>query len=283
MNFKFLAVVSCAEVYQMAKNWNDRLSETVAAQNVRHDSDLPYSMQRAINSSLPSAVKIERLLRANHGRIKREIYDLLYGGYKGIPMGYIDEAQNAEFQKELGWGTIWLKLYSDDVRFAFAAKHLPTLQRVVDAMGEDLVLLQVSIFWPPVNLNYHYGISKGVYRYHYPIAVPDSVCYDNLGYRYGEVQPTESTSVHEGSTGMILDGTLFKWKEGEGVIFDDTLLHTAWNTTPHPRIVLFGDLHRDFDDEDTRSTSRAITKTIAQTEYLKSIQEILAKQGVSRA
>ncbi|MES2779388.1 MAG: aspartyl/asparaginyl beta-hydroxylase domain-containing protein, partial [Bacteroidota bacterium] len=38
----------------------------------------------------------------------------------------------------------------------------------------------------------------------------------------------------------------YKWKERKGVVFDDTLLHTAWNKTDETRILIFADILKPF-------------------------------------
>jgi ornithine lipid ester-linked acyl 2-hydroxylase len=37
---------------------------------------------------------------------------------------------------------------------------------------------------------------------------------------------------------------IYRWREGEVVIFDDAYEHEAWNRTPHTRVVLFVDFRK---------------------------------------
>ena len=38
--------------------------------------------------------------------------------------------------------------------------------------------------------------------------------------------------------------SIYRWKEGEAVIFDDAYEHEAWNKTPHTRVGLFVDFRK---------------------------------------
>ncbi len=39
----------------------------------------------------------------------------------------------------------------------------------------------------------------------------------------------------------------YSWKEGEGILFDETYLHFVHNDTPYHRIILFLDIKRPFE------------------------------------
>src|SRR5450759_5552663 len=41
--------------------------------------------------------------------------------------------------------------------------------------------------------------------------------------------------------GIRVDKEIYRWNEGEAVVFDDAYEHEAWNKTPHTRVVLFVD------------------------------------------
>ncbi len=46
---------------------------------------------------------------------------------------------------------------------------------------------------------------------------------------------------------IVVGGQEYAWKEGEGVLFDDTYQHEVWNKSSQRRAVLFCDLFRDKD------------------------------------
>jgi Aspartyl/Asparaginyl beta-hydroxylase len=44
--------------------------------------------------------------------------------------------------------------------------------------------------------------------------------------------------------GIRVGNEIYRWREGEVVIFDDAYEHEAWNRTPHTRVVLFVDFRK---------------------------------------
>lgn len=82
-----------------------------------------------------------------------------------------------------------------------------------------LITVMFSILEPGKHLPPHRGPYNGVLRLHLGLIVPE---------------PREDL-------GIRVDKQLYRWKEGEAVIFDDAFEHEAWNKTPHTRVVLFVD------------------------------------------
>ena len=50
--------------------------------------------------------------------------------------------------------------------------------------------------------------------------------------------------IPEGDCALRVEQTSYKWKEGKAFIFNDRLLHEAWNRTDYPRYVLLLDLYK---------------------------------------
>ena len=44
--------------------------------------------------------------------------------------------------------------------------------------------------------------------------------------------------------GIRVENDVYRWHEGEAVIFDDAYEHEAWNRTPNTRVVLFVDFRK---------------------------------------
>lgn len=47
--------------------------------------------------------------------------------------------------------------------------------------------------------------------------------------------------VPAGDCGLRIEDETYRWQAGRTVIFDDRLMHEAWNLTPHDRVVLLID------------------------------------------
>jgi ornithine lipid ester-linked acyl 2-hydroxylase len=82
-----------------------------------------------------------------------------------------------------------------------------------------LITVMFSILEPGKHLPPHRGPYNGVLRLHLGLIVPEPR--DQLGIR--------------------VENQIYRWREGEAVIFDDAYEHEAWNRTEHTRVVLFVD------------------------------------------
>ena len=82
-----------------------------------------------------------------------------------------------------------------------------------------LTTAMFSILEPGKHLPPHRGPYNGVLRLHLGLIVPEPR--DQLGIR--------------------VENEVYRWREGEAVIFDDAYEHEAWNRTDKTRVVLFVD------------------------------------------
>lgn len=85
-----------------------------------------------------------------------------------------------------------------------------------------LITVMYSILEPGKHLPPHRGPYNGVLRLHLGLVVPE---------------PREQL-------GIRVENQLYRWREGEAVVFDDAYEHEAWNRTPHTRVVLFVDFRK---------------------------------------
>lgn len=240
------------DAYYWINSWNKRITSIQESQNKNTDPGLPPSMQYAEECHHRAARRLNRLISAKHDEIKAEVWSLINRGYYGMPMVELDHAQKAFFRGQQGWRPIWVKFIDT---WAGTARELPTLHRIVEKMGDDVLLLHVSVMWPPTMLRPHRGVSKGVYRYHYGLDIPS------------------------GDTGLMVENVGYRWREGEGVIWDDTLLHAAWNRTDQPRMVIFADLPREMGTFNN-FVNRRVHSLIQHTKHIKEIQEKLEAEGL---
>src|SRR5690606_17793858 len=44
--------------------------------------------------------------------------------------------------------------------------------------------------------------------------------------------------------GLTIDDKEYVWRDGDGVVFDETYLHAAYNETDRPRVILMTDIDR---------------------------------------
>lgn len=117
-----------------------------------------------------------------------------------------------------GWTRFYLKWY--DANHPSAQKFCPnttallaTLPTVKAAMFAELK--------PGGTLNPHRDPYAGSLRYHLGLITPnDDRCY------------------------IEVDGKRYSWRDGEGVVFDETYVHTAHNGSQENRVILFCDIER---------------------------------------
>ncbi len=86
----------------------------------------------------------------------------------------------------------------------------------------------------------HWGYWKGFLRYHLAVIVPN----DNIDHSCRlRVNPSpQDNAKHDLS--LIDRGESYYWREGRGVMFDDTFLHDAHNHSNQVRVVLWLDVRR---------------------------------------
>jgi beta-hydroxylase len=86
----------------------------------------------------------------------------------------------------------------------------------------------------------HWGYWKGFLRYHLGVVIPD----DNATRACWLRVNCDSHDNAQRDTKLVERGQKYYWREGEGVMFDDTFLHDAENGSDQVRVVLWLDLRR---------------------------------------
>jgi beta-hydroxylase len=127
-----------------------------------------------------------------------------------------DAAFNSFFKS--GWKRFYLKWY--DAEHPSASVLCP---RTV-AILRDIPQVKAAMFAvlpPGAKLNPHRDPFAGSLRYHLGLITPnDDACF------------------------IEVDGERYSWRDGQSVIFDETYIHWAENTTGQTRTILFCDLER---------------------------------------
>jgi beta-hydroxylase len=97
-----------------------------------------------------------------------------------------------------------------------------------------------SVLEPHQHLVPHWGYYKGFLRYHLGVIVPDDNARQDCYMRVNADPEVNRLRQRE----RIAEGAVHYWKNGEGVVFDDTYLHDARNGSDRPRVVLFLDIRK---------------------------------------
>jgi beta-hydroxylase len=129
---------------------------------------------------------------------------------------YDDASFNSFFRT--GWGRFYLKWYDDALPSAL--QYCPRTVELIERVPSLNAAMFASL--PPGSvLPVHRDPYAGSMRYHLGLITPNS------------------KDCH-----ILVDGIDYFWKDGEGVIFDETFVHTAENTTDEQRVILFCDIQR---------------------------------------
>jgi beta-hydroxylase len=78
----------------------------------------------------------------------------------------------------------------------------------------------------------------------------------SLRYHLGLVTPNSERCY------IVVDGQHYHWKDGEAVLFDETLVHYAENQTEQARLILFCDIERPLTNPLARAFNRSIGRAM---------------------
>ncbi len=148
--------------------------------------------------------------------IRDEALALAEGGQIRAAATYNDIGFNSFFRT--GWKRFYLCWYGKELPSAMAQcpKTLALLKQIPTIKAAMFASLP-----PGATLVRHRDPYAGSLRYHLGLFTPnDPGCY------------------------IDVDGQRYHWKDGEAVMFDETFIHHASNTTDQQRVVLFCDVER---------------------------------------
>ncbi len=155
-------------------------------------------------------------LQAHWQEIRAEALSLNDSGRIAVATGYNDLGFNSFFRS--GWKRFYLKWYGETPPSALAAcpRTVELLSRIPSIKGAMFASLP-----PEGKLVRHRDPYAGSLRYHLGLFTPNSPdCY------------------------IEVDGQRYFWRDGEAVVFDETFIHHAANTTDQQRVILFCDVER---------------------------------------
>lgn len=129
-----------------------------------------------------------------------------------------DDLPGSSFYKDNRWKSFYLKVYDIDLPSVQALA--PRTRALIDQVpGMNLALF--AVLMPGKRLGEHHDPFAFSMRYSLGLSTPNA----------------------EGC-GLRVNGENYQWKDGEAIIFDETYLHSAYNETAVPRIILMTDIDR---------------------------------------
>ncbi len=183
----------------------------------------PYNLLMNIFSKLPNQPIIDTesidelaILRDNWEVIREEALSLSQDGKIKASDGLNDAGFNSFFR--YGWTRYYLKWYADPLPSA-----LKTCPKTIEILKQTPSVKAAMFASLPSGgkLTPHRDPFAGSLRYHLGLATPnDDDCF------------------------ILVDGQKHSWRDGKGVLFDETYIHEAHNRTDENRIILFCDVTR---------------------------------------
>ena len=218
----FLLAIYVIAVMQM--HYRGQVRFSAVRQILTHTNYLaPYNLLMNLFSKLPnkpflSTESIDDLaiLRDNWEVIRDEALSLSEDGDIKAADGLNDAGFNSFFRH--GWTRFYLKWYGDAL--PSAQKKCPKTLEILKQTPSIKAAMFASL--PSGGkLVAHRDPFAGSLRYHLGLATPnDDDCF------------------------ILVDGQKHSWRDGEGVLFDETYIHEAHNKTDENRIILFCDVTR---------------------------------------
>jgi beta-hydroxylase len=201
----------------------------------------PVNVLMYLFSRTPRSVYIDpkqfpelQVLQDNWELIRDEALRLNDEGYIRAAAGYTDIGFNSFFRT--GWKRFYLCWYGKDL--ASAESLCPQTVKLLKGIGTVKAAMFASL--PPgARLVRHRDPYAGSLRYHLGLQTPnDPGCY------------------------IEVDGQRYHWKDGQSVMFDETYIHHAANTTEQPRVILFCDIERPLWGSPLRAFNRFFAKHV---------------------
>lgn len=226
LGISILWYVKQEDPYGLLHKWSNFISAECSLQDsVTWNKECSY-YARKYNTIYPSLYdaedfrqknvrELDLAIRTKHDIILSEALSYMKE-HDGVPMIKLDEVQ-AKFMGVTGWRPLWVKFING---WAPGSDRMPTIKNICNSVP-GITLMNISVMHPKTHLPMHVGPSKAVYRYFYGLLVP------------------------EGDIALNIMGSVLRYEERRGFVWDDSLLHESWNMSDKPRLIIFADIKRE--------------------------------------
>jgi beta-hydroxylase len=202
----------------------------------------PYNVLMYLFSAVPNRPILRQdllpelsVLRDNWPVIREEALALFAQGQIKATDKYNDWGFNSFFRT--GWKRFYLKWY--DQALPSAVANCPKTVELVNAIPTVKGAMFANL--PSGGrLVQHRDPYAGSLRYHLGLVVPKT----------------------PGECRIFIDGEPYSWREGEDLLFDETYLHYAENTTADDRLILFCDVERPLRTRTMMAVNRWVSRHV---------------------
>lgn len=155
----------------------------------------------------------------NNWELIREELDEILKHQELIPSFQDISEDQKSISKDDHWKTFFL--YGFGYKAEYNCARCPQTTELIESVP-GMITAFFSILSPGKHIPEHRGVYKGILRYHLGLKVPENA--EECQIRVDEIQA--------------------HWREGKGMLFDDTYQHEVWNNTDEVRVVLLMDVIR---------------------------------------
>jgi ornithine lipid ester-linked acyl 2-hydroxylase len=135
--------------------------------------------------------------------------------YVAVRAGLVEWHERKLYDK--GWKVFGLYSFPDGERIGGNIERCPITAELIERSVPGHGAVGFSVLEPRTHIQPHEGYAGAFLRAHLGLIVPVGDCLLKVG---GESRP---------------------WREGEVMVFDDRIVHQAWNRSDHERVVLLVD------------------------------------------
>ncbi|HEY0913762.1 MAG TPA: aspartyl/asparaginyl beta-hydroxylase domain-containing protein [Solimonas sp.] len=183
---------------------------------------VPFNIPAYLLSRVSTAARLPpvetfpqlKLLQDNWETIRDEALALYGQGHIAIK----NDLPGSSFYKDNRWKSFYLKIYDNDIPSAKALAP-KTLALIEQIPGMNLALF--AVLMPGKRLTQHHDPFAFSLRYSLGLSTPNSE-----------------------QCGLMVNGEHYIWRDGDSVLFDETYIHSAYNDTEIPRVILMTDVDR---------------------------------------
>ena len=201
----------------------------------------------------PEIFQSTRVLEANWKSIQNEslkIYEKKDKLRNMTDIGVMGNFTGIDAEKGK-WKVFVLKWYDKELENAKrqCPETVSLLNKCPDVHAAMFSILEPGKYIPP-----HKGPSTGCLRYHIGLKIPKDKenCY------------------------ITVNNEKYIWEEGKSMIFDDTYVHSVYNNTDEPRIILFMDIERPLASP-MKEINHYLCKNGKYSEFVKGVNDVSEK------
>lgn len=162
--------------------------------------------------------------RENYTLIKAELLSIIdkpiepnnYSTWIGERPDYLSNP----IDKTVAWKTLTFRIFGID--YQPNKNYCPTISKLIDKYP-FIVTAEFSMLEPQTSIHPHKGFTNKLLRSHLGMVIP------------------------EGDAAIKIGNDTKKWQNGEVLVFDDSIIHEAWNKTDERRVVFMFDFEPQLD------------------------------------